>query len=89
MKLHLVVKLHQPLSNDSAVPNWLDFITDKSVIRETVTPDVDRVLRDARPAGLDHEGVSAGGMRPGAPTIFARDWIALPGDLPAGLRPAR
>ena len=47
MKFHLVVKLHQPLSNDSAVPNWLDFITDKSVIRETVTPDVDRVLRDA------------------------------------------
>lgn len=47
MKHHIVVKMHQPLSNDSSVPNWVDFITDKSVIRESVTPDVDRVLRDA------------------------------------------
>ncbi|MBI2188669.1 MAG: S8 family serine peptidase [Acidobacteria bacterium] len=44
MKQHIVLKLHTQLADDTNVPNWLDFITDKSAIRESVTPDVDRLL---------------------------------------------
>jgi subtilisin family serine protease len=46
MKHHIVVKLHRPLANDRDVPNWLDLITDKSVIRESVNPEIDRLLTE-------------------------------------------
>ena len=46
MKQHVVLKLHSPLSDDATVPNWLDFIKDKSMIRESVDPEVDGVMRD-------------------------------------------
>lgn len=63
MKNHLVLKLHQPLTDDRNLPDWTTFINDKSVIRESLTTDVDRLLRDLgvkfwvtkeyRPAGTD------------------------------------
>jgi len=46
MKDHVVLKMHQALSDDAAIPSWLDFIADKSRIRETVNPDVDRLLHE-------------------------------------------
>ena len=46
MKEHVVLKMHQLLADDAAIPDWQDFIADKSVIRDTVNPDVDRVLQE-------------------------------------------
>lgn len=46
MKRHLIVKLHQPLSNDNNIPDWMSFINDKSLVRENLNPDVDRLLSD-------------------------------------------
>jgi len=43
-KHHLVLKLHQPLSGDSYVPDWQHFIRDKSVVKESIDPDIDRLL---------------------------------------------
>src|SRR3954451_9827157 len=44
MKDHAVLKMYEPLAGDASIPNWQDFITDKSVVRETVNAEVDRVL---------------------------------------------
>src|SRR5262245_57038067 len=61
MKHHVVLKLRQPLANDLDIPDWLDFINDKSVVKEDVNPDVDRLMdrlglkfwltREYKPAG--------------------------------------
>ena len=61
MKHHIVLKLYQPLTDDLKIPNWLDFILDKSFIWESVNPDVDRLMsrfglkfwltREFKPAG--------------------------------------
>lgn len=47
MKHHLIVKLRQCLPDDLAIPEWVDFIANKSVIHRTVDGVIDRVLRDA------------------------------------------
>lgn len=47
MKHHLILKLHFPLSNSAEIPHWLDFIADKSTIKESVNADVDRLLDDS------------------------------------------
>jgi subtilisin family serine protease len=44
MKHHLVLKLHQQLSDDKEVPDWLEFINNKTVVRESLNPDVDRLM---------------------------------------------
>jgi len=46
MKDHVVLKMHEALAGDASIPSWQEFITDKSVIRDTVNTEVDRVLRD-------------------------------------------
>jgi thermitase len=46
MKEHIVLKLHQPLANAAAIPHWLDFIQDKSLVKESVNPDIDRLMHD-------------------------------------------
>lgn len=46
MKQHLVVKLRQRLPDDDAIPDWLDFIHDKSYVKESFEPAFDRMLRD-------------------------------------------
>ena len=45
MKHHLIVKTRRPLGQSESIPNWQDFIKDKSVVREHVSPEIDRVLR--------------------------------------------
>jgi thermitase len=44
MKHHLIVKMRRPLADGRPIPNWVDFIRDKSVVREHVTPEVDRLF---------------------------------------------
>ena len=61
MKFHVIVKLRDELPGGLDLPDWQDFISDKSVIRERLVPDVDRILdefalrfwvtREYRPAG--------------------------------------
>jgi thermitase len=46
MKHHLVLKLHRQLSDDTNVPDWMSFINDKSLVRESVNPEVDRALQE-------------------------------------------
>src|SRR5262245_61896491 len=45
MKHHLVVKLAQRLPDDALIPDWLDFISDKSYQKESLTPEFDRLMR--------------------------------------------
>jgi thermitase len=47
MKQHLVLKLRRPLNASDAVPYWVDFINDKSVIRTAVDADIDRLMAEA------------------------------------------
>jgi thermitase len=44
MKHHVVIKLHDQLSNSDSIPYWIDFITDKSVVRESVNIAVDHLM---------------------------------------------
>jgi thermitase len=46
MKDHLVLKLNRQLPDDRDMPDWTTFINDKSVMKESITPDVDRLLHD-------------------------------------------
>jgi thermitase len=46
MKHHVVVKLHWPVAEDLRIPDWLTFIDDKSVVRDTIEPGIDRTMRD-------------------------------------------
>jgi subtilisin family serine protease len=47
VKHHLVLTLRTRLPDDLRIPDWLTFVGDKSVIREDLEPDVDRLLDDA------------------------------------------
>jgi len=44
MKHHVIIVLRRRLADDLGVPAWLDFIRDKSVVRETLEPAVDRLM---------------------------------------------
>jgi len=46
MKFHIVLKLQQPLSGDAAIPYWIDFINNKALVRESVNPEVDRLMNE-------------------------------------------
>lgn len=46
MKTHLITKLRKQLPDDAEMPDWQDFINDKSVVRENLNPDVDRLMGD-------------------------------------------
>jgi thermitase len=46
MNNHIVCKTYQPLADDINIPDWLDFIHDKSVVKENLNPEVDRLLSD-------------------------------------------
>jgi subtilisin family serine protease len=46
MKQHIAIKLHKQLSDNAGIPYWVDFITDKSVVRESVNPEIDRLMRE-------------------------------------------
>jgi thermitase len=47
MKQHIIVKLYYQLADDTRIPDWLDFIQNKSVVKESLNTDVDRLLRDS------------------------------------------
>jgi thermitase len=47
VKHHLVIKLRRGLVEGLAVPDWHDFISDKSQALERVEPEVDRLMHDA------------------------------------------
>src|SRR5262249_27241461 len=47
VKPHLVVKLYKRLPDDDDIPDWLEFIHDKSFVKESLLPDFDRVMREA------------------------------------------
>jgi thermitase len=44
VKYHVIIKLRTELPEGLELPDWQDFIADKSVVRERLAPDVDRVL---------------------------------------------
>jgi thermitase len=46
MRHHVVVKLSRRLPDDDLIPDWLDFIHDKSYQKESLTPEFDRVMRE-------------------------------------------
>jgi subtilisin family serine protease len=43
---HIILKLYEQLADDLNIPDWLDFINNKSVVKEHLNPDVDRLLSD-------------------------------------------
>jgi len=46
MKPHIILKLYQQLADEARISNWVDFITDKSVVRQHVDPAIDAMMRD-------------------------------------------
>ncbi|HEY2974817.1 MAG TPA: S8 family serine peptidase [Pyrinomonadaceae bacterium] len=46
MKIHIVVKLRQQLPDDVVLPDWQSFINDKSVVRESLNADFDRLMSE-------------------------------------------
>ena len=46
MKTHVIAKMRQQLPDDSDMPDWMDFINDKSVVRDKLHPDFDRLMSD-------------------------------------------
>jgi thermitase len=47
VKQHIVVKLRAELADGLDLPDWQDFVSDKSLVRERLEPDVDRLMADA------------------------------------------
>jgi subtilisin family serine protease len=47
VKPHFVVKLYKRLPDDDDIPDWLEFIHDKSFVKESLLPEFDRVMREA------------------------------------------
>jgi thermitase len=47
MKTHLVLKLLEQHPEDADIPHWLELIDDRSQSRETIHPDLDRLLGDS------------------------------------------
>ena len=46
MKFHVIVKRRERLPDDAGIPDWLTFIKDKSVVRVTFEPAVDRLMAE-------------------------------------------
>jgi len=42
----MIVRLYQTLSDDLKIPDWIDFINNKSVIKEDLNPDIDRLFEE-------------------------------------------
>jgi thermitase len=96
MKQHIVLKLSQPLQNAERIPYWIDFIHDKSITRESVNPEIDRVMREVaakfwltKEYRLSEPGPSTEEIREGLDRtyrmILQQDYD-LPSDLVARIR---
>jgi thermitase len=46
MKHHLILKLFEQLAENVEIPDWLQFVNDKTVVKESLSPDVDRLMND-------------------------------------------
>jgi subtilisin family serine protease len=46
MKEHIVVKLRTQSPTDAGMPGWQEFIQDKSMTRESLDPDIDRIFQE-------------------------------------------
>ena len=46
MKGHVTAKTREQLPDDADMPDWQDFINDKSTVREHFNPEVDRLMSD-------------------------------------------
>jgi thermitase len=46
MKTHVIAKMKQQLPDDTYMPDWQAFINDKSVVRENLNADIDRLMSD-------------------------------------------
>lgn len=46
MKHHFVLQLERQLADDLKIPDWVSFISDKSVVSEHLIPAVDRLMDD-------------------------------------------
>ncbi len=46
MKHHLILKLFEQLAENADIPDWFHFINDKTVVRESLNPDIDRLMND-------------------------------------------
>jgi hypothetical protein len=46
LKRHIVVTLAKALPNDALIPDWITFINDKSVVLDTFTPAIDRLMQE-------------------------------------------
>src|SRR4051794_22021275 len=56
MKHHFVIKLRKELAVASGIPDWLDFIHDKSRALETIEPKIDAIFsREGLKFWLTHE----------------------------------
>jgi thermitase len=98
MKPHLVVKLRERLPDDDDIPDWLEFIHDKSFVKESLLPEFDRVLREAGArfwVTSEHRAIGPGGVwtpdevRQGldrAYRVILQDDYDLPPDLVARIR---
>jgi subtilisin family serine protease len=71
MKHHIVVKLARRLADDDLIPDWLDFISDKSYQKESLTPEFDRLMRS-----LGFRFWVASEYKPHTNDIWAPDEIA-------------
>lgn len=47
MKEHFILKLHHQLPGYLSIPDWRDFINNKTVVKEDLNPDFDRLMNDA------------------------------------------
>jgi thermitase len=46
VKQHVVIKFRERLAASASIPYWVDFIKDKSSVRESANSDVDAVMRE-------------------------------------------
>jgi thermitase len=44
MKQSITLKMRHRIGGNGPIPYWVDFITDKSVVRESVVPELDRLM---------------------------------------------
>jgi subtilisin family serine protease len=96
MKQHIILKLHRPLADEARVPHWVDFASDKSVVVESVNPEIDRLMRERglkfwltkeyRSAGLEPspEEIQAGLNR--TYRMILQQAYGLPADLVERIR---
>lgn len=46
MKHHVILKLRRPLPDQVSIPYWVDFINDKTRVKQSVSPEIDRLMDD-------------------------------------------